>query len=214
MTRGRGKSSVEPTERLDTGLLVETDDAVVAVKRFSVRDSLVQVEDASGLRTKLRVPRMLPVVMRPRSEGELVEDAVDGGAARGGVEFLRHLSGEVREGVAAEREAAGGRGLTGDGEYGDPDLMGVEASSSGTREIAESIEPGLGEPSAPGTGGVLGATEPTGDGRGAPSPMREKDDTGPEDRALGSGGLSGGVGKGAELIAGQGQHRRGLFGPS
>jgi hypothetical protein len=71
--RSRGKRLVFSTPCLQAGLFVGRQDKLIVLKRLSLPDSFIEIENPAGFFRKARIPRKNPAAVLPRSNGILME---------------------------------------------------------------------------------------------------------------------------------------------
>ena len=101
--------------RLNTSFFIRGDDELRTMQGFSLPDSSVEIENASGFVGEVRIPRKDPTSMLPRTNGVGTEPTPECGAADLGDDALSdHLLADIGQGQARERQPEAMRQLTGE----------------------------------------------------------------------------------------------------
>ena len=103
---------------MDAGFLICTDDELRSLHGLALPDSGVEIENASGLVSEVRIPRKDPTSMLPRTNGVGTEPTPECGAADlGDYALSDHLLADIGQGQARERQPEAMRQFTGERLY-------------------------------------------------------------------------------------------------
>src|SRR5262249_6505738 len=104
--------------RLNTGFVIGGDDELRTMQGVPLPDAGVEIENASGFASEVRIPRKDPTLMLPRTNGVGTEPTPECGAADlGDYAVSDHLLADIGQGQPRERQPQAMRQLTGERLY-------------------------------------------------------------------------------------------------
>jgi len=115
---GGRQTGLLTASRLNTGFFIRGDYEFRTMQGFPLPDSGVEIENASGLVSEVRIPRKDPTSMLPRTNGVGTEPTPECGAADlGDYALSDHLLADLGQRQPRKRQSEAMRQLTGEGFY-------------------------------------------------------------------------------------------------
>ena len=144
-SRGGRKGRMLAVTRLNPRLLVGGEHKIFGAKRLSLPETLVEIEDRTGLFNKQGITRKDPASMPPRANGVLAEPAPNGGSADFGRQpLIENFLADVGDREARQWQTLAMRQLTSESFYLNDETGGKSGPSArrGVRPRGQANGPG------------------------------------------------------------------------